>query len=196
MWRSNQLADLMARHAAETVRLDQQDRSWLIHRERQLCELCVFLGRLTHAANNHALPDGKVVRDSDGIWRNRSKPKKPGVVRLRGFPVKPVDPVPPVAQLGASPTRPALGNPPSEWMDSWRRSCSQAETSCSDGSAQTKVKRTLARVTDAQEAAFDVWWREGRSHALRPRDLAAPTATERLEALRCRVLAAAGRDQA
>ena len=56
MWRSNQLADLMAKHAAESVRLDQQDRSWLIHRERQLCELCVFLGRLTHAANNHALP--------------------------------------------------------------------------------------------------------------------------------------------
>ena len=140
----------MAKPAAETVRLDEQDRSWLIHKERQLCELCVFLERLAHAANNHALPDGKVMRDFDGIWRTRSNTKKFMVVRLKGFPVKPADPVYQVAQLGASPTRPALGNPPSEWMDSWRRSCSKAETSCSDGSGQTWVKRALARVIAAQ----------------------------------------------
>ena len=165
-------------------------------RKRQLCELCVFLGTLTHAANNHALLDGKVVRDSDQIWRKKSKPEKLRVERLRGFPVKPADRGSQVAQRGASPARAALGNPPSEWMDSWRRSCSQAETSCSDSSGQTRVKRALARVTAAQEAAFEVWWREGRSHALRPKDPAAPTATERLEALRCRALGAAARDQA
>ena len=129
-------------------------------------------------------------------FEKKSKPKKLRVERLRAFPVKPIDRVSQAAQRGASPARAALCNPPSEWVDSWRRSCSQAVTSCSDSSAQTRVKRALARVTAAQEAAFDVWWREGRNHALRPRDPAAPTATERLEALRCRVLGAAGRDQA
>jgi hypothetical protein len=196
MWRSNQLVDLMAKHAAESVRLGKQDRDWLIHRERQLCELCIFLGRLTHAANNHLLPDGKVVRDSDGTRRKRSKPKKPRVVLLRGFPGKPAHPSFQAVQLGTSPRRPVPGNAPSEWMDSWRRSCSHVKPNCNGSSGETRVKCALASVTAKQEAAFEVWWREGRSHALRPRDPAAPTAAERLEALRCRILGAAGRDRA
>ena len=64
----------------------------------------VFLGRPTHAANIHALPDGRVARDSDGAWRKRSKRKKPRVVHLKGVPVKPADPVSQMAQL-----RPILG---------------------------------------------------------------------------------------
>ena len=72
---SNQLADLMANHATESVRLDKQDRDWLVQRKRQLRELCVFLGRLAHAAKNHALPNGRMVRDSEGIRRTRSKLK-------------------------------------------------------------------------------------------------------------------------
>ena len=60
MSRSTQLAELMTKHAAESVRLDKQDRDWQVHRECQLRELSVFLGRLTHAANNHGLHDGKV----------------------------------------------------------------------------------------------------------------------------------------
>ena len=160
--------------------------------ERQLRELCVFLGRLTHAANNHVLPDGKVVRDSDGSRRMRSKPKKPRVVLPRGFPGKPAHPSFQASQLGTSPMRPVPGSAPSEWMDSWRRSCSHVKTNCNGNSGPTRVKRALAPVTAEQEAAFEVWWREGRSHAMRPRDPAAPTAAERLEALRGKILGAAG----
>ena len=119
MCRSNQVVDLVAKHAAESVSLRKQDRCWLVHRERQVREFYVFLERLTHVANNHALPDGKVVRDSDGTWRKRSKPGKLRVVQLAGALVRPADPVSQVAQLWTSHRRPALGNPPSKWMGSW-----------------------------------------------------------------------------
>ena len=64
-------------------------------------------------------------------------------------------------------------------MDSWRRSCEHDKLSCSGSSGQMKVKRG---VTVPQEAAFEVWWRERRSHAVGPMDLAAPTAAESREA--------------
>ena len=31
VWRSNQLADLLVKHAAESVRLVKQDREWHVH---------------------------------------------------------------------------------------------------------------------------------------------------------------------
>jgi len=35
--------------------------------------------------------------------------------------------------------------------------------------------------------AFQSWWRESRSQSLQPRDPSAPSATERLEALKARI---------
>ena len=145
MWHSNQLVDLMAKHAAESARLSKQDRVWLIHRERQLRELCVFLGRLTHAANNHVLPDGKVVRDSEGTRRNAKFKKRRATKQCKV-----------VARSPPSHRRPVPENAPSTWMVSWKRSCSHVMPNCNGGSRQTKVKCALASVTAKQEAAFEV----------------------------------------
>ena len=67
MWSANQIADLLAKKAAESVRICSSQRKWLLDRERQLQELLLFLGRLTCVANAFELPDGTVVRDSTAV---------------------------------------------------------------------------------------------------------------------------------
>ena len=46
------------------VRVDAQKRVKFLHREHQLKEFAVYLGKLTHAANNYPGPSG-TLRDSD-----------------------------------------------------------------------------------------------------------------------------------
>ena len=60
-WCANQLVDLLAKQAAEDIRVPAESRHTIICQEIQLTELAVFLGKLTFAANNHELPDGTAL---------------------------------------------------------------------------------------------------------------------------------------
>jgi len=67
MWLSNQLADVLAKSGAASMRPALSERKRFHGWEKQLLELAVFLGKLTHLANDFMLPDGTVVRDSQAL---------------------------------------------------------------------------------------------------------------------------------
>ena len=81
-WASNQIVDLMAKDAAETVRVSAGTRKWLVHRDSQLCELLKYLGKLTFEVNNFPGPGGSAIRDSSPLPKRfpRSGRKKAGRV--------------------------------------------------------------------------------------------------------------------
>ncbi len=56
-------------------------------------------------------------------------------------------------------------------------------------SKATACRRAQDGFTARQEASFRDWWRESRSQSLQPRSGGAPSARERLDALRARVAA-------
>ena len=73
--------------------------------------------------------------------------------------------------------------------------CSSAENSSAEKvqpqhvskvTAEARIKSSIAH---RQEAAFQVSWRESRERTLQPRDAALPSAADRREAQRLRVLA-------
>ncbi len=63
LWSANQIVDQLAKDAPGTVRTGGAQRDWLCDREKQLKELVIFLGKLTHAANASVVLDGTQVRD-------------------------------------------------------------------------------------------------------------------------------------
>ena len=70
---ANQMADLLAKDAAEMIRLDEAVRRLLKVRFKQATEVAIFLGRLTLEAGAHRLPDGRIVRDSEGLGRHGTR---------------------------------------------------------------------------------------------------------------------------
>ena len=181
MWLSNQLADLLAKEAAESARISKQDREWLASRDKQLFELCVFVGQLNHAANNYVLPDGTVRRDAEVCkLRRRIRPKSKVVAQCTGSRNEP--PRKASRKMSA----------PEEWVSAWisRSACDQNVQRVP--SKALRDKRAQIGITSRQEESFLGWWRESRSQTLAPRDPAAPTAQERLASLRKRVLERTG----
>jgi len=75
-----------------------------------------------------------------------------------------------------------------KWLEAWRRSCSVSAPP-RDGrlSQSTMRSRCEAGISARQEAAFQSWWREGRSQSMQPRDASLPTAAQRLAGLRNRL---------
>ena len=79
-----------------------------MHRNKQLEELCVFVGRLFHAANHPVLPDGSVARDSEAL-RPKAKPRKARRTRTVKAVAKPSAASSPVQVVKA----------PAEWASAW-----------------------------------------------------------------------------
>ena len=67
MWCANQLVDLLAKQAAESVRHDKVLLDRVAEGLAQLKEVAMFVGKLTCEAGSHVLPDGQVTRDSEGL---------------------------------------------------------------------------------------------------------------------------------
>jgi len=177
MWCSNQLVDQLAKDAAETARLEESQRCWLAGREAQLKELVIFLGMLTHAANSFVLPDGKKIRDSTAVRSlRRSKHKcSPAQSKVK-------------KASGGFVGKPGRGSCVHSWRMPSNKNAPKVFASVSFSRASS-VKRAQAGFAARQEATFQDWWRESRSQSLRPRVDSAPSAKERLDALKARVAA-------
>ena len=177
-WSSNQLVDLLAKAAAESVRVPSGVRHWLVSRDEQILDLVVFVGKLTHAANSHTRPDGVVLRDAEPMPKGRAKK----VSRPRSKVSEPIS--------RKSRPLPRAMAPKDDWIASWQRSCARSGPSmhaCGQPSSGVRTRAIRDGISSRQEAAFQSWWRESRSRSLQPRDAATPSASERLEALRSRV---------
>ena len=132
------------------------------------------------------MPDGTVMRDSDPP-KPRPKPTKRKLAKK----------VTAHARIPSVVEHPVARAIPKEWVESWQRSCGPAQTTRRPVvTSQTMARRTRLSINARQEAAFMEWWRESRNHSLQPRSSDAPTAAQRLEALRSRVLARQGANSA
>lgn len=76
MWCANQVCDMFAKQAANSVRVPRSNRNQLLHRQKQLRELLMYLGRVTYAANRFSRADGVVVRDSTANQALESKRRR------------------------------------------------------------------------------------------------------------------------
>ena len=63
---ANEMADLLAKAAAEGNSIGASARKWLQVRFEQAKELAIFVGRLTHLAGAVRREDGSVARHSTG----------------------------------------------------------------------------------------------------------------------------------
>ncbi len=140
----------------------------------------VFIGKLTHAANSWTDPEGNKRRDADAVPKHKRSVKRslPKVEIAR-----------PVQSRATR--RKSLA--PGEWFQAWLSSCSWGGCERTGQqhrlSEQTRVRRSCQGITERQEEAFQAWWRESRDQLLQPRDPSLPSAVQRLEALKHRVLA-------
>ena len=64
---ATEMADKLAKKAAESVAITARARKWLKSRFAQAKALAIFVGQLTHEAGAHRLPTDETVRDSVGI---------------------------------------------------------------------------------------------------------------------------------
>ena len=65
-WQSaNQLADLLAKQAAATVRVSSKIRREVADQFSKAKDIAVFVGQLTAAAGSFINPDGTISRDSE-----------------------------------------------------------------------------------------------------------------------------------
>ena len=83
---ANQLADLLAKKAAATVRISAQIRGNVASQFKQARDIAIFVGKVTTAAGGVAMLDGTVRRDSEDlvaadrpvkIKRSRAKTRQP-----------------------------------------------------------------------------------------------------------------------
>jgi hypothetical protein len=180
LWCANQMVDLLAKDAAALVRRSHHERSFLLDREKQLRELAVFMGLLTYAANHFVRPDGVTIRDSTAVRPFRKRRQK----RSSCMRVAPV-----LDGVAANAAPKAKGRP--------LRSRFVFYGLARPSSMESRVKATqvarLRLLGDERElrkeASFQEWWQESRSQSMKPRDIALPTAHERMSALRQRVTA-------
>ncbi len=174
MWAANQVADLLAKEAAESARHPLVTLEQLKDRTAQLKELAIFVGRLTYAANNHSLPDGRVGRDSTGDGRLKPKARK------RKQPLRSA--VVPVAKDSVL--------PPSRTRDlSWSFGSRVRGDSVPlrHQSARTKLRAAQEGADSRSEDAFQKWWRESRDQRLGEARLPSRSAADRLADFKARL---------
>ena len=176
-WCANKMVDHLAKDAAETVRVPVQVRSRLLHRELQLREFSIYLGKLTHAANSFQGPDG-VVRDSDS---KRPQGRKVNKTRSSTKSVRPKSFVG-VVRRAASKT-----GTKSSWC--MPASCTRMHSKRHSLTAANALRSARAKAAiDARlEASFVESWRERRAATLKPSE--GPSASERMNALKQRIAA-------
>ena len=63
---ANEMADILARTAADGGSIGQPGRERLRAQLRQAKELAIFVGRLTYEAGAHKMANGELARDSAG----------------------------------------------------------------------------------------------------------------------------------
>ena len=134
-WSSNQLVDLLAKAAAESVRVPSSVRHWLVSRDEQILDLVVFVGKLTHAANSHTRPDGVVLRDAEPMPKGRAKK----VSRPRSKVSEPIS--------RKSRPLPRAKAPKDDWIASWQRSCARSGPSmhaCGQPSSGVRTRASIA----------------------------------------------------
>ncbi len=173
MWCSNQIADQLAKDAAEAVRLSASQRWWLLDRERQLTELVIFLGRLTHVAGSCVMADRSTRRDSTAVKSFRRAVKVPnhsGTVTA------------PKQKARVAKSRSGGWKMPG-------RVGPFVSARAPNVSRAGRVKRAGDGISARSEASFKEWWREERGRTLKPRDESLPSASGRLAALRDRLFA-------
>ena len=170
MWCANQIVDMLAKDAARAIRLSFTHRRALYRREHQVRELVIFLGKLTFAASSFELPDGTVIRDSMAVKSFRRVHK------------------------GKTKTKPNIVSSFQRVHTSlaWRRGGRSLPLGSESASRKAVVRRAEKGLEAMREAAFQEWWRENRSHQLRPRSPSCPTAAGRMDALKQRVAAKSG----
>ena len=175
-WSANQLADILAKDAAECIRIFEQDLRRIHAYENGVLELVKYLGLLTHEANNFRLPDGSYMRDSEALVKRKRRKKR-------------------VVQNDRSPTimSKSVGKVVKRSTSGrWQSVYSASSTAPAKGIGKGNRARaaSLHKVREAREQAdFMSWWREGSVSRLQPKKEDAPSAKERLDALRQRLAA-------
>ena len=162
---------MLAKQSADSVRLSQSCRSSFKFKEANFFELTKYLGRLTFEANNHVSGDGKVIRDSEPMKRVRH----PG----RNDPKK--------VKKDVIPRRTTKER--SSFRNQMFRNGSGAKAKGPSTCKATKLAKHAKVFEAKQQAAFLEWWQEARESTLKPREESAPTAKERLDALKGRLAA-------
>ena len=150
-----------------------------MHREQQLKEFAVYLGKLTHAANSFVRADGVIVRDSDP-----KRPRKTAGMKVKKAAAKrgKVNVVVPSSSVSSEP-------PASSWrMPNACVSPVSRASSVLPFCEKSAAKNILKGIEARQEADFQHWWRESRSTMLQPK-VGGTSAGDRLEALKQRVMA-------
>ena len=136
-----------------------------------------FLGKLTWKANNFELPGGSKIRDSDAC-RKRKANTKLCPPKLTVVPVRVVKPP------SKKEPKPFCQH---AWLKAWDRIHLEKPRPQEGQSKQARVKRASQLINSRQEAAFMEYWSANRAQSMQPRPADAPTATQRLEALRARM---------
>ena len=173
---ANQLADEGAKTAAESVRLPLNTRRWLIGRDKQLRQLFIFLGKLTCEANHFSTSEG-FIRDSDGrgtrLRKGKGKSSNTSPKKGRGGPEKRGRKKQFSKWTMPEPLSSSKGMP-------MRRPCRSRKQVC-----HGPVNR--AKWND--EAVLREWWVDAKGCTPQPRCHTLPSAKDRLEAVRARVVA-------
>jgi hypothetical protein len=179
-WRANRLADGLAKQAAARSRVPAELRRFLATAEEATCHEAAVLGMVTHAAANHWVsstkPDGAytVTRSRDAC--------PPPFENTKGR----------AARRGAGGKRAEQGALPKDPCKAQVAQTSDAVTTADWHRARTqRARQARAEKEDAAEARFHEGWAEARLRAARPPPAAGPTAAERVEAVRLRLVAKA-----
>ena len=166
MWCSNQLCDALAKQSAETVRIPDSDRGQFLRKRDHVAEMLIYLGQVTFAANALLFSDGVVRRDSTAVKSYRVRRGKASNSKTSATVLPKVRQGPAKQHLSAGIRRRSkfggVGKRPT----------------IKRGSA-----RAIRDIEARREADLQHWWRESRSHVLKPACQHAPSAKERLEAL-------------
>ena len=183
MWDSNQVVDFLANDVAHSHRVSKDARNRVHHRNKQLHELAIYIGKLTFVANHFVTKDGKILHDSDLFPKGKRKYNARAVTSARK---KTRGKKPTIIMKGTACKREPLND---DWIRSWKSFCTPGNVQPPRVSKVTKESRIKSSIAHRQEAAFQATWRENRERTLQPRDATLPSATDRQAALCQRVLA-------
>ena len=179
MWCANQMADLLAKEAAESVRYLPDTRAWLKNRAK---DLAVYVGKLTFEANAHKRDDGEVERDSESLSACGSRAKH----RPKAASTKPLctEATPASVSCVSAPALQQSGE--CNWSSGPRvRACSVPSAV-----AATCAKQRVAQKADeCKKEAFQAAWCDSCKQRLKPRGPLGKSGGEILEAIRARLVA-------
>ena len=146
--------------------------------EQQLLELAVFLGKLTHLANDFTLPDGTVVRDSQALPA-RFRKKRVGRKQPK-----------PSQSVGSVHVRVTSTAPCAKHKAAGKQVGRLSSVTPLASFRATRLARSsrvqAARAAGVEASSLD-YWRENRAVILRPST--GLSAFERMNALRARCAA-------